>query len=95
MTYESKPDKQNRIKIEWTTGRGANTRTASEKVAVYDNTAKEDYLRTLAEFKEILIDYAYLCADNEATIACRIFKRCLKGSAKNSCSRAVTIKWNI
>ena len=89
MTYESKPDKQNRTKIKWTHGRGANPTTESEKIAVYDDTAKEDFLRTLAEYREVLIDYPHLQQDANATTACRIFKRCLKGSAKNSCSRAV------
>ena len=89
MTYEAKPDKQTRIKVEWTHGRGANPRTESEKLAVYDDTAKEDYLRTLAEYREVLIDYPHLQNDANATTACRIFKRCLKGSAKNTCSRAV------
>ena len=89
LTYDAKPDKQNRIKIEWTHGRGVNARTESEKVAEYDDTAKEDYLRTLAQFKEILLDYPYLQSNNEAPTACRIFKRCLKGSAKESYSRAV------
>lgn len=86
LTYKAKPDRRNRTKIEWTYG---NARTESEEVAVYDDTAKEDYLRTLAEYREILIDYPYLQSDNEATTACRIFKKCLKGSAKNSYSRAV------
>ena len=56
MTYESKPDKQNRTKIEWTHGRGANPITESEKIAVYDDTAKDDFLRTLAEYREVLVD---------------------------------------
>ena len=56
---------------------------------MYDDTAKKDYVRTLAEYKEILIDYPYLQQDDEATIAWQIFKQCLKGAAKNSCSRAV------
>ena len=89
LTYEAKPDKQNRIKIEWTHGRGVNARTESEKISEYDDTAKEDYLRTLAQFREILLDYPYLQSDNEAPTACQIFKRCLKGSAKESCSRTV------
>ena len=42
ITYEAKQDKQNQIKIKWTTRRGATTLSGSEKVAVYDNTAKED-----------------------------------------------------
>ena len=66
-----------------------NPKTESEKVAVYDNTAKEDYLRTLAEYEGILIDNPYLQNDAEATTTCRIFKRCLESSTKNSCSRAV------
>ncbi len=89
MTHESKPDKQNRIKIEWMQGRAANWKGESEKVAVYDDTAKEGNLQNLTEYREILIDYPYLQKDNEATTAYRIFKRCLKGSAKNSWSRAV------
>ena len=68
-TYDTKPDKQNQIKIEWTQGRTSNARTESEKAAVYDDTAKKDYVRTLAEYKEILIDYPYLQQDDEATIA--------------------------
>ena len=89
MTYEAKPDKQNRIKIIQTHGRAATATTESEKIAVYDDTAKEDYLRTLAEYREILLDYPHLQTDLEATTTCRILKRCLKGSAKNSCSRVV------
>ena len=77
------------MKVEWTHGRTANARIESEKVAVYNDTAKEDYLRTLAEYKEILVDYSYLQDNASATTACRIFKKCLKGSAKNSCIRAV------
>ena len=89
MTYEAKPDKQNRMKIKWTHGQGANLRTENEKLAVYDDTANGDYLRTLAEYREVLINYPHLQQDANATTACRIFKKCLKGSAKNSCSRAV------
>ena len=89
MTYDTTPDKQNRIKIEWNRGRTANARTESEKVAVYDDTTKEDYLQTLAEYKEILINYLYLQQDDKTTTACRSFKGCFKGTAKNSCSRAV------
>ena len=37
MTYESEPDKQNRVKIKWTSGRGVTARTASEKVAARIN----------------------------------------------------------
>ena len=76
LTYDAKPDKQNRVKVEWKYGRGVNLRRESEKIAVYDDTAKEDYLRTLAEYREILIDYPYLAEDGEATTACRIFKKC-------------------
>ena len=46
-------------------------------------------MRTLAEFKEILINYPYLTQDGEATMTCQIFKKCLKGSVKNLPSRAV------
>ena len=69
-TYVFFIDKQNRIKIEWTHVRAATTQTESKKVAVYDNTAKEAFLRTLAENKEILIDFPYLQNDNEATTPC-------------------------
>ena len=88
-TYIFFIDKQNRIKIEWTHARTATTQTESKKVAVYDNTTKEAFLRTLAENKEILIDFPYLQNDNEATTPCWIFKQFLKGSEKNSCSWAV------
>ena len=43
MTYDAKPDKQNRVKVEWTHGRTTNAQTESEKIAVYDDTATEDY----------------------------------------------------
>ena len=59
MTYDAKPDKQNRVKVEWTHEITTNAPTKSEKIAVYNDTAKEDYLRTLAEYKEIIIDYPY------------------------------------
>ena len=40
LTYDTKPDKQNCIKIKWTHGKGVNARTESEKVAEYNDTAK-------------------------------------------------------
>ena len=90
LTYETKPDKQIRTKIEWQHGRGSNSRTESEKISVYDDTAKEDYLRTLAGYREILNDHPYLKEDDEATTACRIFKKCLKGAARDSASEAIS-----
>ena len=90
LTYDTKPDKQIRTKVEWQHGRNSNIRTESEKIAVYEDTAKEDYLRTLAAYREILNDYPYLKEDEEAATACRIFKKCLKGAARDSVSQAIS-----
>ena len=69
MTYDTKSDKQNRVKIKWTHRRGANLKNEIEKVDVYDDTAKEDYLQTLAEYQEILVNYPNLQVDEQATVA--------------------------
>ena len=50
---------------------GANLRAKSEKVqpAVCNDTAKEDYLQTLVQYQEILIDYPYLQNNDKVTMA--------------------------
>ena len=68
MTYDTKSDKQNRVKIKWTHGRGANPRNESKKVDVYDDTVKEDYLQTVAEYQEILVNYLCSQVDEQATV---------------------------
>ena len=78
LTYFAKPDKQTRLKIEWT----LEGTKQSEKLPVYDDTAAEDYIRSVKEFFITLGDDERLKADENVRETAKIFRKMMKGEEK-------------
>ena len=86
MSYTSKPDKQSRTKVSWKIGKNED----EEKLAVYDDTSNEDYLRTLIEFRQVIEENVDLKEKKNLPQVIKMFRKVLKGSAKTSFIALVT-----
>ena len=86
MSYVAKPNKQNITKVSWKIGKNED----EEKLAVYDDTSNEDYLRTLIEFRQVIEENVELKENKNIAQIIKMFRKVLKGSAKTSFIALVT-----
>ena len=84
LTYEVKADEQKRVLIEW---KGHANKKGSEKLPIFNDTNREDFVRTMVEFYECYDMNSELKNQVPTTGALSVLRRMFKGNSKQTLNR--------
>ena len=90
LTYEVKADEQKRVSIEW---KGASNKKGTEKLPVFNDTNREDFVRTLVEFFECFEMNPELKSQTPTMGALTVLRRMFKGNSKQTLNRIIQ-RWD-